>query len=244
MWLHVVPLHPSGFRGMTQLLISVRSEREAEAALIGGADLIDVKDPSRGALGRADHEVLAAVRRAVAGRRPVSAALGELRDFDGDVPAGFDFVKCGLAGLGDDPSWPANWERFREAAGPAQAVVVAYADWQCAQAPPLDEVVALACRHVGSILLVDTCCKDKNIQGRRATLFDWLPLTWVEQLILDVHRAAGRIAVAGSLGLGEIEQLRELRPDWIAVRGAACRGGDRESEVASEFVARIRTLLQ
>ena len=36
------------------LLVSVRSGAEAEAALAGGADLIDVKEPTRGALGRAD----------------------------------------------------------------------------------------------------------------------------------------------------------------------------------------------
>ena len=65
---------------MTALLVSVRSAAEAEAALAGGAALIDVKEPARGALGRADDAVIADVVRAVAGRAPVSAALGELRD--------------------------------------------------------------------------------------------------------------------------------------------------------------------
>ena len=35
-------------------LVSVRSPEEALAALEGGADLIDVKEPSRGPLGAAD----------------------------------------------------------------------------------------------------------------------------------------------------------------------------------------------
>ena len=34
------------------LLVSVRSAAEAATALAGGADLIDVKEPSRGPLGR------------------------------------------------------------------------------------------------------------------------------------------------------------------------------------------------
>jgi uncharacterized protein (UPF0264 family) len=63
---------------MMNLLVSVRSAAEAAAALAGGAGLIDVKEPARGALGRADAAVIAAVVRAVGGRRPVSAALGEL----------------------------------------------------------------------------------------------------------------------------------------------------------------------
>ncbi len=33
---------------MTRLLVSVRSAAEAEAALTGGASVIDVKEPTRG----------------------------------------------------------------------------------------------------------------------------------------------------------------------------------------------------
>ncbi len=49
------------------LLVSVRSPDEVEAALGGGAGLIDVKEPARGALGRADEGFLA--RHAQGGRR-------------------------------------------------------------------------------------------------------------------------------------------------------------------------------
>ena len=38
---------------MSGLLVSVRNVEEALAALEGGASLIDVKEPSRGPLGRA-----------------------------------------------------------------------------------------------------------------------------------------------------------------------------------------------
>ena len=44
---------------------------------LGGAGLIDVKERDNGPLGFAGVEVIAAVLRAVGGRRPVSAALGE-----------------------------------------------------------------------------------------------------------------------------------------------------------------------
>jgi len=64
-----------------KLLVSVRDAAEARAALVGGADLIDVKEPSRGSLGRAEADTIAAVAHAVGGRTPVSAALGELRDW-------------------------------------------------------------------------------------------------------------------------------------------------------------------
>src|SRR5207244_7336185 len=44
-------------RTMTGLLVSVRSAAEAETALAGGADVVDVKEPRRGALGPADPSV-------------------------------------------------------------------------------------------------------------------------------------------------------------------------------------------
>src|SRR3954451_22237023 len=61
----------------TGLLVSVRGADEVPAALEGGADLIDVKEPARGPLGMAEAEVVAAVLDRVDARVPVSAALGE-----------------------------------------------------------------------------------------------------------------------------------------------------------------------
>src|SRR5207249_701962 len=63
-----------------RLLVSVRGPVEARAALAGGADVIDAKDPARGALGAVSAERLAAIRRTVGAARPVSAALGDAHD--------------------------------------------------------------------------------------------------------------------------------------------------------------------
>ena len=56
----------------TGLLVSVRSADEVAAALAGGADLIDVKEPSKGSLAPAEAEVVAAVIEAVGGKVPVN----------------------------------------------------------------------------------------------------------------------------------------------------------------------------
>ena len=50
---------------------------EARVAAAAGADVIDVKDPSRGALGEAAPHVVRAVREATPAHLPVSAALGD-----------------------------------------------------------------------------------------------------------------------------------------------------------------------
>jgi uncharacterized protein (UPF0264 family) len=209
---------------MTALLVSVRSLAEAQTALAAGAALIDVKEPERGSLGRCADETIAAVVRWVAGRRPVSAALGEL--IEDSVPycgGGLAYAKWGLAGCAKCAGWRG---RLIEAAGrlaradpSCRPVAVAYADWRRADAPCPDEVAAFAREHRWETLLIDTFRKDGT------TLLDWLPLTEVGRLCRSCQRAGVRVALAGSLGCTEIEALRVAEPDWFAVRGAVCRGG-------------------
>src|SRR3989442_2879828 len=60
-----------------QLLVSVADASEGRAALLGGADVIDAKDPREGALGAVRPEGLGELRAAVGARRPLSPALGD-----------------------------------------------------------------------------------------------------------------------------------------------------------------------
>lgn len=89
-----------------RLLVSVASAAEASAALAGGADVVDAKDPHAGALGPVSLEVLRDIHAAVGGARPVSAALGDAadeavveRDTRAFIAAGALFVKIGFAGI-------------------------------------------------------------------------------------------------------------------------------------------------
>ena len=54
---HARPSIPLG-RG-PQLLVSVRNATEAAAAVLGGADILDVKEPANGPLGRGRPDRLA-----------------------------------------------------------------------------------------------------------------------------------------------------------------------------------------
>jgi uncharacterized protein (UPF0264 family) len=211
------------------LLVSVRSAGEARAALAGGADLIDVKEPSRGSLGRADDAVIAAVVRVVAGRKPVSAALGDVRDFtEPYAKSGLSYWKLGLAGCARQPErfWQTIVRSSQGAASDFQRMaLVAYADWQRADAPPPAMVLALARAQRCGGIVVDTFCKDGS------TLLDWLPLPELARLCEQCRADGMHVALAGSLGPREIALLAHLRPTWFAVRGAACRKGERESMI-------------
>jgi (5-formylfuran-3-yl)methyl phosphate synthase len=224
------------------LLVSVRSPAEAEMALAAGAAVIDVKDPARGALGRADDHVIRDVVQCVAGRAPVSAALGELRELTTSlrIPSGVTFIKLGLAGCADD-DWRGRLNRLLDNGfGPGrmpQLVVAAYADWEEAQTPPLAEVSAFARSRPGNVLLVDTFVKGTGTARR--TLIDWLPPDEVAKLCQDCRAAHVRIALAGSLGATEIARLRPANPDWFAVRGAACEDRCREATLSRAKLARL-----
>lgn len=240
-----------------RLLVSVRSAEEARAALEGGAAVIDVKEPSRGSLGRADARVIREVAAAVGGRRPVSAALGEWAEQEKGVgkegpetffipDADLTFVKWGLAGCRRKPNWRRDLACLLEKQARPKPVLVAYADWQSAQAPSVEEVFALAREHPRSVMLVDTHCKDgsKPMGNRRPTLLDWLPAAWVFELCARCRESTVRIALAGSLGAPQIRELHAARPDWFAVRGAVCEEGNRQGAVHASKVRQLVEMLE
>lgn len=235
--------------GRPKLLVSVRSIEEARAAIDGGADIVDVKEPRRGSLGRADPEVIAAVAetvRSMAPELPVSAALGELRDCESQFPRitdEMDFVKLGLAGASDAADWPERWGAVRHAIErqwyrPVPWVGVAYADAINAGAPPVDEVIAAAANAGCAGLLIDTC--GKSTGGLLSFADQGELLRWAHQ----IHDAGMFMALAGRITVAELAELSELRADVIAVRSAVCRASQRNAELASELVASFRRALQ
>jgi (5-formylfuran-3-yl)methyl phosphate synthase len=232
----------SALQSRSGLLVSVRSAAEAHAALEGGAQLIDVKEPQNGALGRATDATIAEVVAAVAGRALVSAALGELiDDRGGSLPARLSFVKWGLAGCASSTDWRQRLQA-RRGHGP-EVVAVAYADGQCARAPSIDDIFRFATERPGSVLLVDTHCKEAARRGgARPTLLDWIRPAEVEELCARCRAVGVRIALAGSLGTAEIAELWPACPDWFAVRGAACEGG-RDGDVSNAKVAALVRLI-
>jgi uncharacterized protein (UPF0264 family) len=217
------------------LLVSVRSAAEARAALDGGADLIDVKEPLRGSLGAADRLVIEEVIAAVGSRVPVSAALGEWRDGPfGSLPPGVTYAKCGFAQLSVPVSTVLGL--WRETAVGGQPVLVAYADYQRAGSPDPIRMAVAACHLRFPAFLIDTVGKDGSGLG------DWMEMTTLMRIRTQLDRAGVRLALAGSLDAARIHALRTVRPDWFAVRGAACEGG-RNGTVCSARVRQLKSLL-
>jgi uncharacterized protein (UPF0264 family) len=227
---------------VASLLVSVRSATEAAAAVEGGAVVIDVKEPARGPLGRADARVWREVRDAVPRDLPVSVALGELVEWidtpsgrhgsEVEVFAGIAYRKLGLARAG--PRWQEEWAELRARLGPGPGwIAVVYADWQRAQAPHPDAVREAALAEPDCAgLLIDTW--DKTQPSPLA-----VDGTWRRWFAAARRGRPMLIALAGGLDRRAIERLAPLGPDLFAVRGAACSGGDRQGAIERQRVAAL-----
>lgn len=227
---------------MTRLLVSVRSAEEAQVAAMAGADVIDVKEPDRGALGMADPSVWSEILKAVPERVAVSVALGELTEWGGDKGAltpelnafdGLAFRKIGLAGTG--PAWAEEWHTLRDRlGGDTPWVAVVYSDWARARAPEPAAVLEVAlslpaCHGV----LFDTWDKSRAnpIEAGWAGLFARV-------------REAGRFsALAGGLTERNLDLVAHLHPEILAVRGAACQAGDRTRRIDPNRVTALARAL-
>jgi uncharacterized protein (UPF0264 family) len=223
---------------VAKLLVSVRSASEAKLAVNAGAAIVDVKEPDLGSLGRAPWPIWREVRDACPDSVRVSVALGELTEWLDRAPelppgawSGLSFRKLGLAGA--PPDWQTLWTRLKSdpklCAGPPW-IAVAYADWQASAAPDPDVVLEVA-RQTPSIegILVDTFSKSAPFRPDAA----WT--AWAAR----VHEAGLILATAGGFDLVAITKLGAIAPDIVAVRGAACFGGDRRAAIDPGRVARL-----
>src|SRR6185295_14546116 len=152
-----------------RLLVSVTCAAEASVALAGGADLIDAKDSLAGALGAVSAEALREIYVAVAGRRPVTAALGDAseeaaieRAAHSFVAAGAALVKVGFAGIARAERVAAlttaavRGARAVSGDGSGGLVSVAYADADRAASLAPADLVEIAARAGAKGVLLDT----------------------------------------------------------------------------------------
>lgn len=221
------------------VLVSVRNAAEATAALVGGADVIDVKEPDNGALGRADRRTVLSVFDRVARHAPVTAAAGELNDLPPTRLADWleanpaELVKVAFAGCGR-LGWRSQLDELLACFdSPTRVVPTAYADWQAADAPPPGEVAAAAASLGCDWFLIDTFEKSAGEPANRSAR---------QRLagFVDAGQQLGLgIGIAGGLGVADVAWATRLGVDLIGFRGAACVGG-RSGTVCAK---RVRSLI-
>lgn len=221
---------------MTLFLASVTGPEEAEVALAHGADVIDLKDPSQGALGALAPDVVRATVARIAGRRPASAVAGNL-PMEPDVlkaavaalaDTGVDYVKVGFT---SGPRAEACVRALAGLAGRIKLVGVLFAD------QGIDHGLLAVMTEGGFAgAMLDTANKAAG------SLLDHIGIAGLRDFIGECQARSLLAGLAGSLEAPDIPRLRLLEPDYLGFRRALCRD-ERAGRIDADAVAMIRGLI-
>lgn len=204
-----------------RLLISVRNPDEALLAARGGADLIDLKEPGRGALGDLPLPTIRAIVAALRAARcgvPISATIGDVamaeietiaRRVEAVASCGVDIVKVGVEA--DHPAVTAVLGRL--AASGRVVVPVFIAEHGLDPA-----TVRAATQHGFAALMVDTADK------RSGSLFELIDAARLTAFIATVRAAGAEAGIAGALRVEQAPRIAALDPDFAGFRSAVCAG--------------------
>lgn len=229
-----------------QLLVSVVCVEEVSAAVAGGADIIDVKNPWEGSLGANFPHVIRLIRESTPPGVPVSAAIGDVPNLPGMAAlaaagaagCGVQYVKVGLMG----PREPDDALRLltavcraaREQDPAVRIMAAAYADAHVVGSFPPMDLPALA-EEAGA----DGCMLDTAVK-KGGTLLSVLSTLELEGFVARCRSAGLLSALAGSLRVEDLPRVCELDPDIVGVRTAACRGDRVNGRIDREAVRRLK----
>ncbi len=233
-----------------KLLVSPTDEKDAIDAVRGGADIIDVKNPTEGSLGAASPVLIRQVKDVVGDSIPVSAAIGDVPYLPGTIAqaalgasiAGADFVKVGLYGTNnhDDAKKVLRSVVYalEEFGRDSVAVAALYADHaRVGTIDPLDLPKIAEGINIG-VVMIDTAIKDGK------SLFDLMSHEKVAKFVEVSRELNFQVALAGSLSGESFKEAALLGPDIVGVRTAALSGGNRDTgRVDSALVAELKRTL-
>jgi FolB domain-containing protein len=222
---------------MTLLLASVTGPEEAALVLTHGADIIDLKDASQGALSALAPEIVRATVAAVGGRRPVSAVTGDL-PMEPDIIAAavestaqtkVDYVKVGLF---PGPKRAQCVRALSSLAHKAKIVGVMFADRGADNA-----LVPLMAESGFAGAMLDTADK------RGGRLLDCMDVACLLEFVAACRKHGMMMGLAGSLEAPDVPRLLLVAPHYLGFRGALCVGRDRTARIDPQSVGLIRALI-
>jgi uncharacterized protein (UPF0264 family) len=216
-----------------KVLISPKDEFEAKAAVDGGADIIDVKNPVEGSLGANFPWVIRQIRSLVPSSIEVSATIGDFPHLPGSASlaalgaaaSGANYVKVGLKGSKTREEAIYLMQHVsrtvKEYNSQTKVVLAGYADFHRAATLDPFRLPEVAHNAECDVVMVDTFIKDGK------GLFDFMDIVSCKRFIDEGHTLGLVVALAGSIKLSEIPQLKRVGTDIVGIRGAACSHGDR-----------------
>jgi (5-formylfuran-3-yl)methyl phosphate synthase len=221
---------------MTRMLASVASAAEAGVAVQLGADVVDLKDARRGALGALALDAASEAIAAVARQCETSAALGD-PPYDEDAllanaralaAMGVDTVKLAV----DAPTLDRLADSLSKLAREVALVGMMFADEN-----PDFRILATLGKLGFRGAMLDT--RDKT----RGRLIAHLEVVQLNAFCSQCRALNLMSGLAGSLEAPDVPRLLLVRPDVLGFRGALCRAHDRRGEIDPQAAALIRDLI-
>ena len=219
---------------MTQLLISVKNVAEALIALDAGADIIDLKDPSIGALGALDAVLSLQIVHAINGRAIISATIGEqhaslnalIASIEARAKLGVDIIKIAVPKFFNEPEFLLEITQLTNDG--IKIVAVLFAD------EPIELSLLNKCQQMGFFgALLDTNNKQQNLLQVQSQG----DLQMFTQKC-NLHQL--QYGFAGSLRPQDIADLINFNPTFIGFRGGVCENNLRISVLSRSKVLEVK----
>ena len=223
---------------MTGFLASVSSMHEAELVRSLGADVIDLKNPDRGALGAVDLDTAQSIAAMIGHGATLSATIGDLPLYAPDLETavgsmhatGVDIIKVGVF---DKTISRFVLNTFNVLAGENIRIVLVF----FAEIFP-DDLDLQGLKKTGIMgVMLDTC--EKAGGSLREKLDDGT----LAEFVSNAKRAGLISGLAGSLTREDIPPLLRINPDYLGFRGALCKQHQRSRQIDGSKVTAIRKLI-
>jgi uncharacterized protein (UPF0264 family) len=211
---------------MTHILASVKNVKEAQAVANTGVGIIDLKDPSKGALGALSYERINEIVTYINHKKTTSSTIGDLpnnaeliyQHINKIAKTGVDFIKIGIF----SNEYITSLDLLSSIAKKdVKLVGVLFAD------KPLDYMMWLkSLSNAGfSGVMLDTSDKSNG------SLCSHINMDSLEKFIHEARKNSLLSGVAGSLTKQSALKIKKLNPDYMGFRTALCSKNMRNNEI-------------
>ena len=234
-----------------KLLVSPMNTKEAVEAIAGGADVIDVKNPTEGALGANFPWVIKKIRAITPRNIALSCTIGDVPDLPGSMSLaalgaaslGVDYIKVGLYGFKTPKDAICLLSNVNKAAKECNSKIKVVASGY-ADAERISSLDPMLIPKVASKAQVDLAMLDTSVKDGKS-IFDFLSPEQLACFVNSSHRLGLEASLAGSLRKQDLPLLCSLGVDIAGVRGAACTNSDRmKGHVTRALVAELINVIK
>ncbi len=221
---------------MTGMLASVKSITESDIVVKAGVDILDLKEPSQGALGAVDMDVIESIVKKYSNKLTISATIGD-KPLDKDqvkpsidslINANVDIIKIGVFNDGFTQELFETLIEYKKQN--IKIVLVFFAD----KLFDYIEVIKLLDSSIIYGVMLDTANKNSGSLLKNSSLEK------LNEFVMTAKKNNLFTGLAGSLKLEDIEYLLPLEPDYLGFRGALCSDNNRVSQLDELAVHRIK----